>query len=260
MRSIYLYLLLIVFIACKGQDQKMPETKIGRTAVSVPGDMVREGGREVRDILRDSKNNLWFASNGEGVFKYDGRTILQFTEKQGLCSNYVWNVMEGKDGKIWFKTGDGVCFFDGINFTTQPVQQNILAAADASFLGSDLLVEYYYNGKSLQRIQLPETSPLENIDHTKFHYDIYCTFKDSKGNTWFGTCTAGVCKYDGKTYTWLNDKELAMPVRSIFEDRQGNIWIGNNGYGLFRYDGATLTNITKEKHLENPDFVQKLGG
>ena len=109
------------------------------------------------------------------------------------------------------------------------------------------------------KIDIPQTSRLTKAT-LKSHMLFTAPYKDSKGNMWFGTESRGVCKYDGKTFTWLDNEELGLAVRSIFEDSKGNIWIGNNGNGLFRYDGKTLTNFTKEQHLENPDFQTTLEG
>ncbi len=251
-----LLILLVFFPSCKGQDQKSIENKSEQVAKAIAGDTVSEIGGAIRCIFQDSKNNFWFATDGEGVFKYDGKKMVQFTSKHGLSSNFVWNVQEGKNGNIWLKTKDGICYFDGKEFKTIPADTSALQTTNYNYLNDELLVEYYYNGKSLVKIQLPKTSPLKNDNNSRFQYDIYCTCKDRNGNLWFGTCTAGVCKYDGKTYTWLDNKELGAPVRSIFEDKNGTIWMGNNGYGLFRYDGKSLTNITKEKKLENPNFIK----
>lgn len=249
-------LLLAFFISCNGENQKSIESKLKQTTNIIVGDTVSEIAGETRCIFQDSKNNFWFATNGEGVFKYDGKTIIQFTHKHGLCCNFVWNLQEGKNGNMWFKTRDGICYYDGKEFKTIQVDTNAFQTSNYNYLNDELLVEHYYNGKSLIKIQLPKTSPIKNDNNSRFHYDIYCTYKDKNGNLWFGTCTAGVCKYDGKTYTWLNNKELGALVRSIFEDKNGTIWIGNNGYGLFRYDGKTLSNFTKEKKLENPNFIK----
>lgn len=222
----------------------------------VIGDTVSAVGEEIRCIFQDSKNNYWFATNGAGVFKYDGKTMLQFTGKHGLCSDFVWNVQETRDGIMWFKTRDAVCYFDGKAFITKHPEEDSFSLSNYNYINDALLVEYYYNGESLLKIPLPKNSPV-NIDHKKnLYYDIYSTCKDRNGNLWIGTCTKGVCKYDGSTYTWLDDPALGAPVRAIFEDKNGNIWIGNNGYGLFKYDGKTIRNITRERKLENPEFVK----
>ncbi|MDB5125858.1 two-component regulator propeller domain-containing protein [Mucilaginibacter sp.] len=67
----------------------------------------------------------------------------------------------------------------------------------------------------------------------------------------------GVCRYDGKIFTWLTAKGLAGPaVRGLLEDKNENLWFGNNGYGLFRYDGKSITNVTQEKGLGNDEFFK----
>jgi Two component regulator propeller len=246
-----------LFASCNGQYQESVESKLDKTANILVGDTVTKIDGEIRDIFQDSKNNIWFASNGEGVFKYNGKTITQFTEKNGLVSNYVWMVEEGKDGNIWFKTNirpqdvDAICYFDGYKFKTISPGMNIL---DYNFQDGDLLFDYYYDGKSLSKIQLPHTSTIMNEDNIRHHYDIFCTLKDRNGNVWFGTCTAGICKYDGTTYTWFDNKELGAAVRSLFEDSDGTIWAGNNGDGLFKYDGKDFVSFSREKNLHNPDF------
>lgn len=254
LNALSLFSLLTVFTACSGQNQNSVEGKINRPVYSMAGDTVAQIGSQIRCIFQDAENNFWFATDGEGVFKYDGRIITQFTDKHGLCSNYVWNVQESKDKNIWIKTRDGICYFDGSTFTNMQ-EDNAVPTMNFNGQRDELLVEYYADKESLVKIQLPHTSPIKS-DNPRFQYDIYCTEIDKSGNLWFGTCTAGVCKYDGNSYTWLRDTALGAPVRAIFEDKNGTIWIGNNGYGLFRYDGKTLINFTKEKKLENPDFIK----
>jgi ligand-binding sensor domain-containing protein len=223
----------------------------------LPGDTVSHIDGEIRGIIQDSENNLWFASNGEGVYRYDGKTILNYTEKHGLCSNYVWMLEEGKDGNMWFRTNlrpkdvDAICYFDGYGFNTVEIDTS---AVHYNFQSGELLFDYYFDGNSISKIQLPHTSPIQNEENKRHHYDLYSTCVDRNGNVWFGTCTAGICKYDGKNYTWFDNKELGAAVRSIFEAKNGTIWAGNNGDGLFRYDGKDFINFSREKNLHNPDF------
>lgn len=252
--------ILTLFGFCSGQNKNAVENKPKLTVSKMTGDTVTEIDGEIRGIFQDAENNLWFASNGNGVFRYDGKTIVQFTTRQGLCSNYVWNVKEGKDGKIWFKSNlqprdvDALCYFDGHSFITVEPSPWLFQATDLNSQTGDLLFGYYYDSGALVKIQLPQTSPIQNEENIRHHYDIFCTCKDSRGNIWFGTATAGICKYDGKTFTWFDNKELGSAIRCIFEDRNGTIWAGNNGDGLFRYDGRNFINFSREKNLHNPDF------
>jgi ligand-binding sensor domain-containing protein len=255
----YFLVALMSFFAAQLIGQNPISTEMQASVKELMGDTVSAIDGEIRGIVQDSKNNLWFASNGNGVYKYDGSTLINFTEKQGLASNYVWMVQEHSNGTIWFKTNvqpqevDAICYFDGTAFKTiQPDTRGVWEG----FRNEHVLFDYYFDGTSLSKIQLPQTSPIKNEENKRHHYDIYSTCVDKSGNTWFGTCTAGICKYDGKTFRWFDNTELGAAIRDIYEDAKGTIWAGNNGDGLFRFDGTHFINFSKEKNLQNPDFIR----
>lgn len=258
---VLLSFLSLVFTACRGQGQIPAKVETPNLVQPLSGSLVAQINGEIRGIWQDSKNNMWFASNGNGVFRYDGRDLVNFTTRHGLSSDYVWMVQEDKAGNLWFKTyvlpkGEIVlCRFDGLNFETiRPESMALNGPLQNGFLVCD----YYDDGQTVSSIQIPHTSPIQNVANTKYHYDIYATWLDRKGNAWFGTCMAGLCRYDGKKYNWFADKELSAPIRDIFEDRDGTLWVGNNGGGLFRYNGREFINFSKAHHLDNPDFATNL--
>lgn len=280
--TILLFSTLTVFTSSSEQNQKSvesnPETyRDEQITNTIAGDTVSKIPGQIRCIFQDSKNNFWFGTagtnsfDGEGAFKYDGKSVIQFTAKHGLSNNQIQTIQEDKSGNIWFGTGKGVSRFDGRNFTTFPDKESLQLISSSNdewkIEPDDLWFPaftkggvYRYSGNSFTYLHLPQTSPIKNDNNYGFFYDIYSTCKDKNGNVWFGTQGAGVCKYDGKKYTWFDNNELGGAVRSIFEDKNGTIWIGNNGKGLFRYDGKNLTNFTKEKKLENPDKDGSLSG
>src|ERR1700761_2796949 len=96
-----LFTILLFVNYCHAQSGLTTESMFGQ---AVLGAIVPDIGTDIRCILQDSKNNMWFATNGQGVFKYDGKKLVRFTEQHGLCCNFVWNIQEAKDGVIWFKT------------------------------------------------------------------------------------------------------------------------------------------------------------
>jgi ligand-binding sensor domain-containing protein len=70
-------------------------------------------------ILEDRKGNLWFTTEKDGVWRYDGKSFKNFTEKDGLVNNAVLSILEDNDGNIWFGTKWlGLSRYDGENFIT----------------------------------------------------------------------------------------------------------------------------------------------
>lgn len=221
--------------------------------------------KNIRSIFQDKNGNYWFGTNGAGVYRYDTKTLKQFTVKDGLSDNQVINIQEDDLGNIWFATGlFGISKFDGTKFTTYTNTVKITkgTATDWKSKNNDLWFYagggvFRYSNASLDYLPFEPSSAnaQTNAPFSLSRYAVYAILKDRKGNIWFGTQAEGVCCYDGKTLTWFKEKGLAGPaVLSIFEDSKGNLWFGNNGAGLFRYDGKNLTNFTDEKGLNNANF------
>ena len=90
------------------------------------GEIALELDKKIWSIYQDKKNNYWFGSKRNGIYKYDGKSLVQFTKKDGLCSNSngARNIQEDKDGNIYFDTGEGISKFDGKSFETLKVIRN----------------------------------------------------------------------------------------------------------------------------------------
>ncbi|MCB0636285.1 MAG: hypothetical protein KDC54_06690 [Lewinella sp.] len=87
------------------------------------------GFLHVRSLFEDSRGNLWIGNNGIGVLKFDGETIENFSEQQGLVHpdsqhsgqtsppgtlEHVFSIGEDRDGNLWFGDRDtGAWRFDG---------------------------------------------------------------------------------------------------------------------------------------------------
>jgi two component regulator with propeller domain len=225
--------------------------------------------KNIRSIFQDHSGNYWFGTNGAGVYRSDGKTFIQYTDKNGLSDNQVQRIQEDKSGNILFGTGAfGVSKFDGKVFTTLTDIGNLRlrngSAGDWKSESNDLWFcagggAYRYHGDSLVYLPLGKAG----IKHTQAQgspfilsrYAVYSILKDRKGNVWFGTQAQGVCSYNGKTLTWFTEKGLSgSAVLALFEDSKGNLWFGNNGSGLFRWNGKSLVNFTEEKGLGNKEF------
>jgi streptogramin lyase len=76
---------------------------------------------DVHDILRDRDGNMWFATEGGGVSRYDGSTWTTFTERDGLVVSSVFTqrLVADRDGAVWTYARDlgGTNRYDGDTWT-----------------------------------------------------------------------------------------------------------------------------------------------
>lgn len=62
---------------------------------------------EVGDIYRDKNSIIWIASQ-EGLFRYDGRELKDFSISKGSGSKFILCILEGMQGNTWIGTVDGL--------------------------------------------------------------------------------------------------------------------------------------------------------
>lgn len=266
MNAILLFSSLIVFSFPFAQDQNLQEGRPVQDLIVNIGDTVSGIGKNIDCILQDQNGNYWFASNGEGVYRYDGKTLLHITEKNGLCSNFVWNIQQDVNGNLWFSTRDGICQFNGKTFTNYTNNIKYAPFGKLQYTHNGLFFGHangmcFYNGKSFTNFSIHPPAYTPSPADMNRPYSVYSTLTDKAGNVWFGTQEKGVCLYNGVSFTFFTEHGLdKAAVRTLFQDKAGTIWAGNNGAGLFRFNGTTFTNFTEENGLGNPDFLKTLKG
>ncbi|WP_165570731.1 ligand-binding sensor domain-containing protein [Chryseobacterium luteum] len=125
------------------------------------------GFLHIRGFLEDSKGNLWIANNGSGVFKYNGKEVINFTaqhklkkeDTKGNSLERAYSIGEDAEGNIWIGTVEsGVWRYDGTsvkNFTERDgLGSKFISTIYKSkqgelwFGGNGV---YQFNGKSFER-------------------------------------------------------------------------------------------------------------
>lgn len=205
-------------------------------------------------MYQDKRNNYWFGSNGEGVYRYDGKTIVNFTIKDGLANDSIRQIQEDQFGNIYFSTLGGINKFDGQKISPlQPTKSKewILEESDLWFHILGKRGEhgpYRYDGKILYQLEFPKHYLHDEITNRGINpffspYEVYCIYKDRKGSMWFGTSVFGACRYDGQSIKWMYEEDLTIVssnggtfgIRSIFEDRNGDFWLCNTWH-KYKFD------------------------
>lgn len=244
--------ILMAFTSCHGPSaspaphRKGEENIIDLTKVET----VEELGKNIMLVYQDRKNNYWFGSWEDGLYKYDGQSILHFTTENGLPDNRIEEIKEDQSGNMYFNTSRGIIRSDGEKFHLLEVADSgngwNLESKDLWFKdGWNSGYVFRYDGNVLYKLQLPKTKLgedyiLSNPTHPN-PYTVYSIYKDSKGNIWFGTGGLGALRYNGKSFDWILERDVleilneptegANGVRSIIEDREGYFWFNS----MFRY-------------------------
>ena len=97
--NILLFLSTISLLtSCNGQTSNQKKN----SDQFIKGDTIKELGKSIMVIYQDKKNVYWFGSWETGVYKYDGKELVNFTTKHGLIKNRIDEIKEDGFGNIYF--------------------------------------------------------------------------------------------------------------------------------------------------------------
>lgn len=233
---IFSLLLLLIFTApCSGQVK----TYLSKDSAKDPK-KIHAGQPEINPLDGDPN----FVVVRDTVSTYGPHTITR-------------NVLQDKNGNIWFASWEGVVCYDGKLFTNFTLKEGLRHFHVFSILedktgnlwfGTIGGGVYRYNGKSFT-VFTTRDGLVNN--------SIMCMLEDKAGNMWFGT-DEGVSRYDGKTFTNFTTQDglSANFINSIIQDRTGKLWFGTRA-SVSCYDPSawhmigekSFTSFTNEKGL-----------
>ena len=240
-----LFCIVILLSSCKAQIKDNAANGNETKQQSAPHEVLSSLSKHIWYVYQDKKNNYWFGSNGHGVYCYDGKSLVNYTTKDGLCNDSIRQIQEDQFGNIFFSTLGGINKFDGKKMSTlQAIKSNDwkIEAHDMwfSILGKrNEYGPYRYDGKNLYQLAFPkhylhDEMYEQGINPFFSPYEVYCIYKDRSGNIWFGTSVFGACRFDGKSIKWMYEKDLTIApnggtfgIRSIFENKDGSFWFCN---------------------------------
>ena len=231
-----------------------------------PGNAQTIAGNHITDIEEDSNGDLWIATLGGGISRYD-RKKERFTNYRfhydslsGIMSDFVTSIQQDSKGKLWIGTEEGLDMFDPVtNKFKHYIQPHDKTSPNDSF------VKYVFedSDKNLWVCTLNKGLNLFNRasnSFTSFKHDakdtrsissnnINTIFEDSRRRLWIGTGDGGMDLFNKKTGTfshWTSEENNANSlsgdaVYAINEDVENNLWIGTENGGLSVYNTVSNT-------------------
>jgi signal transduction histidine kinase/ligand-binding sensor domain-containing protein len=214
-------------------------------------------------VLFDDAGSLWIASVGDGLARVrfpeklkpgiqEFRDIAEvFSEKNGLSSDYVYAVVQGREGNIWVGTGAGLDRFQETNVVPVALPAGssnmILIAGDHGdiFTGSMNRVFTHVDGTSVTQVVRNDASVLMS------------GFRDNDGSVWLGG-PGGLRHFIGGRYV-----KVPLPqgihyaaVYAIARDGSGALWVSLVS-GVYRLSAGVWSQIGAAQGLP-PGFATSL--
>lgn len=169
------------------------------------------GTLNIAGIMEDKSGNIWFASSSNGVFRYDGKTITNIAEKDGLGENYAGGIAQDKMGNMWFTMKNGICKYEPLskNFTEYTAKDGL---GGTEFWG--IIIEKSGIIWITARGSTTRFDPSIPLPNSK----AFKVFTPADG--------------------------LNCCVQSMFQDKSGKMWWGA-GSGLYRFNGMGFYQVKK---------------
>jgi len=212
---------------------------------------------EIYDILQDKKGNIWFGSEGEGMFYFNefGKKFvtqkIKLKEYPSTLKISSFQFEKAADSTMWVATTFGIVKYDMLNKTSElyatvpeegpayvlqrDAYNNLWAGGygygvmryDAEKETFKQYLNNRNNPKSLPENDVPEIIPIDE-DHI-----------------WVTSISAGIQEMNIREETFtavLIDGEIINRVRTHFRDNNGFLWLGGDN-GLYRYKAGEATSF-----------------
>jgi ligand-binding sensor domain-containing protein/uncharacterized membrane-anchored protein YhcB (DUF1043 family) len=163
------------------------------------------GSDYVYHILIDSKNRVWFATDGAGVAVYENGLFMNFYNNKLFPSKVAYSLTEDNNHHIWVSTyNDGLFEYNNKKFLQYGIKNGLSDLAITS-----ICTDEFNNVVAVNKKGIDVFNPQRNIVQ---HYGIESGFtelqpnlnsitKDVDGKIWIGTDNGIVCLQTHESFT-----------------------------------------------------------
>lgn len=200
----------------------------------------------VFDTHMDSIGNLWLATSGGGLCRFDGNQFEYHNQKSGFVSDYCVDILPTKTGELWVGAyGDGLGRFDGEKYMIYNLgngfSANRIPEMDFDSKGNIWAATEEFG---ILKIEILEEAKIRVTFYSAEEGLTSCVTTsvavDSKDRVWVAT-RSGVCVKVGPEFYDLESYGIVPElIETVFVDSKDRIWIGSRSGRVFLIDNQNL--------------------
>lgn len=207
----------------------------------------------ITSFIQDRENNIWFSTNGEGIYYMSHKHIYNLGTDDGLPDKYVHALSLANNGDVLAGTDQGlsICNISGNS-------KKIRSLSSKNGLPDNLIKVIQPAGNNIFYIGMQDGG-LCLYDHNtgKFIIDSSKSAMVGQVNAmllsqdklWIATDTKGLLKKDGLkgSITSIPTVEKNNNINNILQDNEGNIWLLSNNNELIKTSGEQVGLVVNYK-------------
>ncbi|MFZ4057874.1 MAG: two-component regulator propeller domain-containing protein, partial [Ferruginibacter sp.] len=217
------------------------------------------GSPYIYTVFKDSKNRIWFGTDGKGISMLENGKFTNFDDREILRDDHIYAIIEDDQQHIWFSTGGaGIYKFDGLHFTHYGVKQGLsnLAISTLKYDGKGKIC--IVNKKGIDLLDI-KTGLISYLNKERGIPELN---NDLGGATIAKNGALFICTADG-FLEYQPDAKIRTKPKTLLTQIQLFLNAISSENNFFKYDENNFTFTYNGLYFSNPEqvmFQYKLDG
>ncbi|MFN5705882.1 MAG: histidine kinase, partial [bacterium] len=176
------------------------------------------GSNFIYQVFIDSKDRIWFATDGKGITVFEKNKFNNYSTEAGLASKTIYSIAEDANGVLWLNTAkDGLVYYDGKTFKTFTSENGLRSYTNASIVADNYENLIVISNKGVDMINVNSKNIHyhdSELDFVNLEPNINANHKPANTNEiWFASQNNIYVYYQCNQELWRGPKTILRSVK-----------------------------------------------